>query len=142
MGITGLNTFLKTKYPDVIQEKNIRDLDFKTCAIDTSIFIYKFLYKNDRFIEGFFQQIFRLMTNGITPIYIFDGFAPKEKMDVIKNRKNKKKELNELIEKLEKTIEENPETATLSQYSIKIHLYLDRIFFLKYCFLKTSPYNF
>ena len=68
MGITGLNTFLKAKF-HVIQEKLLKDLCYKTCAIDTSIFIYKFLYKNDRFIEGFFQQIFRLMTNGITPLY-------------------------------------------------------------------------
>ena len=119
MGITGLNTFIKTKFPGIIQEKMIGELGFKTCAIDTSIFIYKFLYKNDRFIEGFFQQIYRLMTNGITPIYIFDGFAPKEKMDVIKNRKSKKKELCELIEKLEKSFQENPETTTLSQ---KIYL--------------------
>ena len=80
MGITGLNTFLKAKFPSVIQEKLLKDLGYKTCAIDTSIFIYKFLYKNDRFIEGFFQQIFRLMTNGITPIYIFRWMSSKRKI--------------------------------------------------------------
>lgn len=119
MGITGLNTFFKSKFPNVIQEKTLKELGYKTCAIDTSIFIYKFLYKNDRFIEGFFQQIFRLKTNGITPIYIFDGCPPKEKLEIIKNRKSRKKELTELIEKLEKNQLENPESVTLSQ---KIYL--------------------
>lgn len=119
MGINGLNAFIKSKFPDIIQERMLKEMGYKTCAIDTSIFLYKFLYKNDRFIEGFFQQLFRLMTNDITPIYIFDGCPPKEKLEVIKNRKSRKKELTELIEKLENNHKENPETVTLSQ---KIYL--------------------
>ena len=119
MGINGLNAFIKTKFPDIIQEKNLRELGYSKCAIDTSIFIYKFLYKNDRFIEGFFQQIYRLITNGITPIYIFDGCPPKEKLEIIKNRKSRKKELTELIEKMEKNQQENPDTTSVSE---KIYL--------------------
>lgn len=119
MGINGLNAFIKQKFPDIIQEKNLQELGYSKCAVDTSIFIYKFLYKNDRFIEGFFQQIYRLLTNGIIPIYIFDGCPPKEKLEIIKNRKSRKKELNDLIDKMEKAQTENPETTTISD---KIYL--------------------
>lgn len=119
MGINGLNAFIKTKFPEIIQEKNIGDLGYSKCAVDTSIFIYKFLYKNDRFIEGFFQQIYRLITNGIVPVFVFDGCPPKEKLEIIKNRKSRKKELTELIQKMEKNHSENPETTTVSE---KIYL--------------------
>ena len=45
MGITGLNTVLKASATSVIHEKLLRRFKgHKTCAIDTSIFIYKFLY--------------------------------------------------------------------------------------------------
>ena len=101
MGINGLNTFLKEKVPECIEEVNLSNFTGQKVAIDTSIYFYKFLYKNDRYIEGFFQQIYRLMTNNILPIYIFDGIPPPEKKEIIEQRKEKKIQLNKSIEELE-----------------------------------------
>ena len=102
MGINGLNTFLKEKVPQCIKEVHYSKFSGKTVAIDTSIYFYKFLYKNDRFIEGFFQQIYRLMSNKIMPVYIFDGIPPPEKKEVLEQRKEKRKLLNESISELQK----------------------------------------
>ena len=105
MGIKDLNKFLKERAPSSIKQLMFSDL-YKvlnkkdknlTVAIDTSIYFYKFLYKNPRFIEGFFQQIARLRSNNITPIYIFDGRPPSEKKEVLNDRKEKKIEYKEKI---------------------------------------------
>ena len=92
MGIKDLNSFLKQNAAECVQDTVLGQLKGRKIAIDTSIYFYKFLYKNPRFIEGFFQQIFRLRSNGITPIYIFDGKPPPAKNDTIEYRKNKKVE--------------------------------------------------
>jgi len=107
MGINGLNTFLKEKVPDCIKEVHFSDFKGQKVAIDTSIYFYKFLYKNDRYIEGFFQQIYRLMSNGILPVYIFDGIPPPEKKEILEQRKEKKLSLNKSIQELECKINSN-----------------------------------
>ena len=97
MGIKDLNPFLKAVSPELITDVMLSKYSGKKIAIDTSIYLYKFLYKNDRYIESFFKQINRLMTNNITPIYIFDGKPPAEKMQEIKSRQDKKLYYMEII---------------------------------------------
>jgi flap endonuclease-1 len=104
MGINGLNTFLKEKTPESIREVHLCEFADSKVAIDTSIYFYKFLYRNDRYIEGFFQQIYKLMNNNILPIYIFDGIPPPEKKEIIDQRKEKKILLNKTIKELETKI--------------------------------------
>ena len=101
MGIKDLNPFLRETTPDCIKEVSIGDFNGKKVAIDTSIYFYKFLYKNDRYLEGFFQQIFRLRVNGLTPIYIFDGAPPPEKNNILIQRKEKKLETKNAITELQ-----------------------------------------
>lgn len=122
MGIKDLNPFLKAVSPDLITETHLNKLSGKRVAIDTSIYLYKFLYKNDRFIESFFKQINRLVVNNITPIYIFDGKPPAEKMDEIKSRQDKKMyymekimELNNQLDQLETTETPIVETETSTE---------------------------
>jgi flap endonuclease-1 len=113
MGINGLNTFLKEKVPNSIKEIHFSELKGKKVAIDTSIYFYKFLYKNDRYIEGFFQQIYRLLSNGLLPVYIFDGIPPPEKKEIIEQRKEKKILLNKSIKDLEEKINNHSEETLL-----------------------------
>ena len=101
MGIKDLNAFLKERAPGAIRETLLNTYSGKRVAIDTSIFFYKFLYKNPRFLEGFFQMISRLRSNGITPIYIFDGTPPKEKLETLYQRKEKKTEYKNRIQEIE-----------------------------------------
>ena len=121
MGIKNLTSFLQEHCPNSIKQINLMELTGKKCAIDTSIFLYRFKYKANRLIPKFFEQINRLRINNITPIYIFDGRPPEEKKDVIIQRKNKLKEKKDNMDKLQKEIDE---TVDLEQKNkLKSQLY-------------------
>ena len=131
MGIKDLNAFLKARAPNAIKQITLSDIkklvnpdDLKKplrVSIDTSIYFYKFLYKNPRFIEGFFQQITRLMRNNIIPIYVFDGKPPVEKTDVLVVRKEKKQEYKTRIADLEEKML-NPEETDDNKVNFKIEM--------------------
>jgi len=90
MGIKNLKVILNQKCKTAI---NIRKLDSyrgMILGIDISIFLYKYLYSNDDHLEGLTRLILRLLKNHITPLFIFDGKPPKEKNDILQNRKEKK----------------------------------------------------
>jgi flap endonuclease-1 len=91
MGIKDLNKFINTHVPESIQTRDLCYFRGQKMAIDTSIFMYKYLYKNENFLEGFLQQIYKLSSYNIAPIFIFDGTPPSEKKYVLDNRKQKRK---------------------------------------------------
>ncbi len=116
MGIKDLNSFLKRNVPECMKKVHLKEYAGKRVAIDTSIYFYKFLYKHPRYIEQFLEQIYKLVQSGITPVYIFDGKPPKEKLNELKDRKERKddmkvklKELNTELMILEESEVENEE---------------------------------
>lgn len=92
MGIKNLNSFLQKNAFEGIKELNISSLSGSSIAIDTSIFLYKFMYSG-RFIDNFMSQVGHLYSNNITPIYVFDGAPPKEKQEVLNQRKDQKEKM-------------------------------------------------
>ena len=110
MGIKNLNSFIKKHSQNGIKDITISDLQNRTIAVDTSIFMYKFMYSN-RFIDNFIQQLFHLKSFNIKPIYIFDGKPPEEKKEVLDNRKESKIKISnkilELEEKRSKLVDSN-----------------------------------
>ena len=110
MGIKNLNAFIKKHAYNGIKDISISDLQNKTIAVDTSIFMYKFMYSH-RFIDNFIQQLFHLKSFNIKPIYIFDGKPPEEKKEVLDSRKESKikisNKLVELEEKRSKLVDSN-----------------------------------
>lgn len=92
MGIKNLNPFLQKKANEGIKEEDISYLNGKTIAIDTSIFLYKFMLSN-RFIDNFLNQISHFRTHNIKPIYVFDGAPPKEKQETLNQRKEQKEKM-------------------------------------------------
>ena len=100
MGIKNLNTFVTKYAKEGIEDINISMLKGQVIAIDTSIFLYKFMYSN-KFIDSFIQQIYHFSTFKIKPIYIFDGQPPKEKQDILDGRKELKLKNEEKINNLE-----------------------------------------
>lgn len=105
MGIKDLNAFLKENAPSGIETVHLHTLSGKKVAIDTSIYLYKFLYKSPAFLEQFLEQIYKLMNYNITPIYIFDGIPSDAKNDTIKFRKNRRTDYKQRIAELQKAIE-------------------------------------
>lgn len=106
MGIRSLASLIKQKSPNSIQTTALYSLSGKRVAVDTSIFIYKSLsnYRhNGEYIRnkegkivshiiGIFYKTIQYLAVGITPIYIFDGKPPIEKMDVLIERSKKAEE--------------------------------------------------
>jgi len=86
MGIKKLFTFLDNNklfkiYPylnDLIKEL---DLDKKKflIGIDGNLFCYKYSHSYNNMLIGFFNQILKFLSNGIIPLYIFDGGTLQEK---------------------------------------------------------------
>ena len=73
MGINGLTSLLKKVSPNSILIKKLYHYTGKRVAIDTSLFMHKFMYSYGNLIIGFFDQIYHLRRRGIRPIYVFDG---------------------------------------------------------------------
>ena len=90
MGIKNLSIILNQKCSCAINERNLTSYSGMVIGIDVSIFLYKYLYNNDDHIEGLTRFILRLYKNNIVPVFIFDGKPPKEKSDVLLERKEKR----------------------------------------------------
>ena len=92
--------------------------------IDTSLFIYKFLYNYNDIFYGFISQIFFFLKRKVLPIYIFDGVPPIEKKDILLLRNNKKKKIENkilLLEDLLKNVDKSSEKY-IKNYSILLKL--------------------
>ncbi len=98
MGIQGLKRFLKTHFNITEKPLHLSNLKNQIVAVDVSIFMYKFMYienKNMTYIHLFLYQIYSFVKNGIRPIYIFDGKPPSEKSETIEKRKERTQQLKE-----------------------------------------------
>ena len=120
----GIKCLLKliNETPELIQNVDNSRYKFKRIAIDISILIYRIIisvrnsgadYTNQKgeitsHILGLFNKTVDLLSNGIIPVYIFDGKPPDIKNKTIESRKQIRKKA---LEKLE--------TATNEQDKIK-----------------------
>ena len=105
MGIKNLNSFLEKHAKMAINEHNLSRYKNQKIAIDTSIFLYKFMYSG-KFLESFINQVYHFRRFDINPIYVFDGAPPKEKQEVLDNRKEHKLKIQQRVEELEAKIKE------------------------------------
>jgi flap endonuclease-1 len=111
MGIPQLNRYL-TKHcsEQSISKKHLQSFSGKTIAIDTSIYLYKFSGHNT-LMENMFSLVSLLKHYKITPIFVFDGRPPNEKMELLKRRNADKqvaeKKYNELQQQLDKSDEKD-----------------------------------
>jgi flap endonuclease-1 len=89
MGVTGLNSFIRTNCTDAIRQIPLYDLKNKKIVVDTSIYMYRFATEN-ALIEKMYQMIMLFKHHAIIPVFVFDGKAPREKEHLLKLRKNDK----------------------------------------------------
>jgi len=104
MGIKYLNHFLNDRCQSKSIEKiHLSELQNKTLVIDTSIYLYRYLGKN-AIIESFYEMISIFRKYNITPLFIFDGKPPTEKLETLQNRKHVKMAAEEKYKQLEKQL--------------------------------------
>lgn len=108
MGIKHLNRYLQNNCKLGINKISLNDLRGKKIAIDTSIYLYRFISEN-ALLENFYLMISIFREYNITPLFIFDGKPPKEKTNlIIKRREDKKqaeikyKELDDKLKSINK----------------------------------------
>jgi len=86
MGIKKLFTFLNNNklykiYPyliNLVSELNLNKKEI-LIGIDGNLFCYKYSHSYDNMLIGFFNQILNFLSNGLIPLYIFDGGTINEK---------------------------------------------------------------
>jgi flap endonuclease-1 len=111
MGIKGLAKLLSDEAPDCIREVELKSLHGRKIAIDASMAIYQFLIavrsggpnqqatmltnaegETTSHIQGMFNRTIRYMTEGIRPVFVFDGKPPDVKShELIKRREKREK---------------------------------------------------
>ena len=82
-----------------IRKTHLSELSGKTIAIDTSIYLYKFMADNT-LTEHFYLMISLFRNYNIVPIFVFDGKPPKEKRELLLKRRQHRKESEEQYNKL------------------------------------------
>jgi len=91
MGIKHLNKYLQDSCNESINKIHISSLSGKKIVIDTSIYLYRFI-GDGCLLENFYLMISIFRQYNIIPLFIFDGKPPKEKDELLKQRKIEKKE--------------------------------------------------
>lgn len=142
MGVHNLSKILQKYCPESIIRTKIENYKDKIIGIDASIFFYKYIYvsnkynKPNHYLQLFFQQIINMLQNNITPIYIFDGKAPKAKETEQIKRKSTRNDLidkisieKQKIEQLKSELQKIPKTAV--EYNINLQIIKNQEFKLK-----------
>tara|TARA_B110000967_G_scaffold205152_1_gene249073 strand:+ start:4031 stop:4990 length:960 start_codon:yes stop_codon:yes gene_type:complete len=91
MGIKHLNKFLQDSCNESIKKIHLSSLSGKKIVIDTSIYLYRFI-GDGCLLENFYLMISIFRQYNIIPLFIFDGKPPKEKDELLKQRKMEKRE--------------------------------------------------
>ena len=111
MGIRNLNRYLSDRCSkNAIHKTDLKEFQGKTIVVDTSIYMYKFMSQN-ALIENMYSMITILFAYKIIPVFIFDGKAPPEKRDVLKQRSKCKKEAEKKYNELKAELPILPEPA-------------------------------
>jgi flap endonuclease-1 len=117
MGIKGLAKLLSDEAPDCIREVPLSELHGRKIAIDASMAIYQFLIavrsnnagnnaavmltnekgETTSHVQGFFNRTVRYISEGIRPVFVFDGKPPSFKNNELTKRRAKAKEASEKL---------------------------------------------
>ena len=102
MGVRLLNSFLQKKCKHAINKKLLWSLKKKTIVIDANNYLYRFLSYGD-LIPNLYEFCHVLRFYNINPLFVFDGIPPREKYELIKNRREiKQKAHKEYVSLLNK----------------------------------------
>jgi flap endonuclease-1 len=90
MGIKGLDKFIRDNTNHTIKHENMSVIYNKTVIVDTSCLVYRYiLHSEDKFMQIFKNILRKMEKYRIKPIFVFDGYAPEEKQNIIAKRKEK-----------------------------------------------------
>jgi 5''-3'' exonuclease (including N-terminal domain of PolI) len=109
MGIRKLYKFLKEKnlvkeYQNLTRYVNINKKKYCSgsiiVAIDFCLYAHKFTYSYGNMMIGFWNQIIKLLSHKIIPLYVYDGQPPDEKGAIIQYRQKKRNKMETKLHKI------------------------------------------
>lgn len=122
MGIKGLAKLLSDEAPDAIRDVPLSSLQGRKIAVDASMAIYQFLIavrsggpggaammltnadgETTSHIQGIFNRTIRFITEGIRPVYVFDGKPPQFKSHELVKRREKRQKAEEALKAAEES---------------------------------------
>lgn len=130
MGIKNLNTLIESNSHNGINKKHLSSYSGKVLAIDTNVYLYKYLYGKSNHIDGMFFMINKFKKFGITPIFILDGKPPDEKFDTIKNRRLIKDRLEEKLSLLKIQVESSHDDVEIQEIQKEIDMIEKKIIYV------------
>ena len=119
MGIQGLTKLLHEKAPGCIKEAEIKSFFGRTIAVDASMSIYQFLIamkmaseagvvelsdesgQVTSHLQGLWSRTLRMLSEGMKPVYVFDGAPPEMKRKELEERKAKAQAAREELKRAE-----------------------------------------
>lgn len=116
MGIKGLSSLLKKKFPSIYVEDNISSFAYKTVAVDFSIYAFKFkAIAGEKWLSLLVRMLSILQKNDVHIVLVFDGKAPKEKQEEREKRRDTQVKLEERAMELHEAIEKYHTEGVVSQ---------------------------
>jgi flap endonuclease-1 len=106
MGVKNLNSLIEKYSPNGKLRQHLSSFHGMTFAVDTNVYLYKYLYGKSNHIDGMFFMVNKFKKFGITPIFIFDGKPPTEKTNTIIQRREAKQKLHDRILDLKAQVNE------------------------------------
>lgn len=105
MGVNGLLQHLRKLDESIVNKIPLDTFSGKTVAVDTSIFLYKYLcvsFQSDEpMIMHFWRFVRGLQNNGLRPVFIFDGTPPDLKSSTHAARSEQRQKTKAKIAELE-----------------------------------------
>lgn len=118
MGIKRLNQYILKKCSNqAIKKISFDQLTNKKVVVDISIFIYKFL--GEQLLMGqmyTFLSLFKYYK--ITPIFIFDGKPPPEKMELLRKRRYEKRDARDRYDIITSGLEKDASGNIIAEASL------------------------
>jgi flap endonuclease-1 len=139
MGIKNLNKLLiKHCTSNAIQPISFQYIANKIIAIDASIYMYKYIEKEE-LVEKMHLMISTFTKQyNITPIFVFDGKPPEEKKELINKRREKRKEAQHEYNILKNMLNQKRDYSSDASSSID---YEQRMITLKRQSVKIQEYH-
>ena len=125
MGVRMLNRYLKEFSADALKNMTMNDLKGRKIAIDISIFLYQFKGSN-KLLENMYKMIMLFRDYHVTPVFVFDGAPPDEKLNILEERDAGKKRAKEKCQILENQLQNNSELNDYQRKELEEKLSLEK----------------